>query len=110
MGLGDTNVGLAGGDDFDRALAAAKSFHLRLVDIVGNRRLYSILETLVEEVQRLHYLLPGIADHVTSAEELRAHQQIAEAIGAGKADAAAQFMLDHLNEAARTLINGFSGT
>jgi DNA-binding GntR family transcriptional regulator len=97
------------GEDFDRALDAAKSFHLSLVDIAGNRRLYSILETLVEEVQRLHYLQPGAADHVVSNEELRAHRQIAGAIGAGEADAAAELMLEHLNEVARTLVTGFAG-
>jgi DNA-binding GntR family transcriptional regulator len=94
------------GMDFARALDAAKAFHLSVAEIAGNRRLYSILETLVEEVQRLHYLQP---DQVLSPEELRAHRRIADAIGEGDGDAAAELMLDHLDEAARRLTNGFGG-
>ena len=94
------------GLDFGRALDAAKSFHLSLAEIAGNQRLYSILETLVEEVQRLHYLQPA---HVLSPEELRAHRRIADAIGAGDGEAAAELMLEHLDEAAQRLTNGFGG-
>jgi GntR family transcriptional regulator, rspAB operon transcriptional repressor len=97
------------GDDVGKALGAARIFHLALADVAGSRRTRSILEDLVDEVRRLPYLLPNVEGHITSTEELRAHRAILAAVGDGDPERAGRLMVEHLNEVARTLVNGFSG-
>ncbi|MBL5973783.1 MAG: GntR family transcriptional regulator [Candidatus Leucobacter sulfamidivorax] len=91
------------------ALEAARGFHLLLAELSGSERLRSMLTDLVEEVQRLHYLLPSIEHHITSADELRAHRLIIEAIASGDPERARAQMVEHLQEVAQTLVKGFSG-
>ncbi len=97
------------GDELGESLEAARSFHLLLAEISGSERVQSMRTDLVEEVQRLHYLLPSIGDHITSAEELRAHRLILEAIASGDPEVARRHMAEHLQEVAHTLVKGFSG-
>lgn len=92
------------------ALGAARRFHLALADISGSHRVQSMLSELVDEVRRLHYLLPNVADHITSAEELRAHTLILGAVRARDAEKARALMTEHLNEVAHTLVKGFAGS
>lgn len=99
----------AAGDNLEDALGAARLFHLALAGIVGSRRVTSILEDLVDEVRRLHHLLPSVESHITSAEELEAHGHLVNALRSGDADTARDLMQAHLNEVARTLVKGFSG-
>jgi len=86
------------------------SGHLALVDIGGNARLFTILEPLVDEVRRLHHLLPHMDTHITSAEELDAHREVLAAIQQHNSEHAALAMTRHLNEAAGALIAGFTQT
>jgi DNA-binding GntR family transcriptional regulator len=97
------------GTDIDKALRAARSFHLVLAGIAGNGRIHTIIEDLVDEVRRLHYLLPNVEGHITSAEELRAHALILGALRDGNGPRAAELVLQHLNEVAQTLVKGFAG-
>ncbi|XPP27572.1 MAG: GntR family transcriptional regulator [Leucobacter sp.] len=97
------------GTDLGESLDAARSFHLLLAELSGSERVKTLLTDLVEEVQRLHYLLPSIEHHITSAEELRAHRLIVEAIAAGEPEVARAHMAEHLQEVAHTLVKGFSG-
>lgn len=96
-------------EDPTAALGAARRFHLALADVSGSHRVQSMLSELVDEVRRLHYLLPNVADHITSAEELRAHTLILEAVRVRDADKARALMTEHLNEVAHTLVKGFAG-
>lgn len=91
------------------ALTAAREFHLMMAELSGSQRVHAALSDLVDEVRRLHYLLPNVEDHITSSEELRAHQQIVEAVRLKDATAARQLMVSHLNEVAHILVRGFSG-
>lgn len=91
------------------ALEAAREFHLALADIFGSQRVRTTLSDLVDEVRRLHYLLPNVEDHITSADELRAHREIVDAIRIKDGTAARKLMASHLNEVAHTLVKGFAG-
>ncbi|MEV6101224.1 GntR family transcriptional regulator [Nocardia sp. NPDC051981] len=93
----------------DAALGAASAFHLALADIGGNPRVRTILQDLTDEVRRLHYLLPQIEEHITSVEELRAHDLILTALRDRDSERARQLTIEHLNEVAQTLVRGFSG-
>ncbi len=99
----------AAGEDLTTALDAARQFHLGLAQVAGSPRVVAILGDLVDEVRRLHFLLPNIEYHITSAEEIEAHTSLIEALRDNDGDAARQIMDDHLTEVARTLVRGFSG-
>jgi DNA-binding GntR family transcriptional regulator len=96
-------------DDLDRALQAAREFHIALIEISGNGRLSRMLVDLLDEVRRLHFLLPNVESHITSREEVDAHSSLIDAVAAGDGEKAADIMRTHVNEVARTLVRGFSG-
>ena len=96
-------------DDLGRALGSARLFHITLAEIAANGRMQRILSDLVDEVRRLHFLLPNVESHITSQEELRAHRNIAEAIADGDSQEASELMRVHLVEVARALVLGFAG-
>lgn len=95
--------------DLDKALEAARSFHLTLAGIAGSRRVHTILEDLVDEVRRLHYLLPHVEGHISSSDEVGSHTLIVAALRERNGPRAAALVLEHLNEVAQTLVRGFSG-
>ncbi|MFF3332779.1 GntR family transcriptional regulator [Streptomyces sp. NPDC002888] len=99
----------AAGGDIAQALGAARSFHLALAGIAGSARVLGILENLVDEVVRLHHLLPKIEGHIISTEEIEAHRKLVEALRAKDTSAMRGLMEEHLTEVARTLVTGFSG-
>jgi GntR family transcriptional regulator, rspAB operon transcriptional repressor len=96
-------------DDLDAALHAARVFHIAVAEVAGNTRVVRMLVDLLDEVRRLHFLLPNVETHITSAEELKAHRSLVEALSAGRAEEATELMREHVNEVARTLVRGFSG-
>jgi DNA-binding GntR family transcriptional regulator len=96
-------------DDLGAALGAARKFHVAGVDMAGNTRLSRVLVDLLDEVRRLHFLLPNVESHITSREELGAHQRLVKALAAGDAEKSADIMRKHIAEVARTLVRGFGG-
>jgi DNA-binding GntR family transcriptional regulator len=95
------------GPDFDLALASASAFHIRIAELAGNARGAKIVANLVDEVTRLHYLMPSLEAHIESREELDAHEQIASAIEAGNHKEASRAMRDHLRATDRALVEVF---
>jgi DNA-binding GntR family transcriptional regulator len=99
----------ATGQHLAEALTAAREFHLALAEMSGSQRVHSILSDLVDEVRRLHYLLPHVESHITSSGELHAHKLILEAIRDRDEAQARARTLEHLNEVAHALVKGFAG-
>lgn len=93
--------------DVDKALASAAAFHIRIAELGGNARGAKIVANLVDEVTRLHYLMPSLEAHIESTEELEAHEQIAAAIEAGDQRGASRAMRDHLRATDRILVEVF---
>ena len=58
--------------------------------------------------RRLHFLLPSLESHISSADEIAAHEQIAAAIAAGNEKEAARVMRDHLATTHRILVEAFA--
>jgi DNA-binding GntR family transcriptional regulator len=94
-------------DDLDVALAGAAAFHIRIAALGGNARAARIIENLVHEVTRLHYLMPNLESHINSKEELDAHDAIAHAIEVGNQREASRAMRDHLRATDRLLVEMF---
>lgn len=95
--------------DLDEALAAAREFHLALAAVSGSHRTHDILENLIDEVSRLHHLLPNVEGHITSSEELEAHRRLVDALRERDADTVSELMRSHLDEVAHALVKGFAG-
>lgn len=92
---------------FEQRLSSAEAFHLSCVRTSGNAWAVTIVKRLVEEISRLHYLLPGVEMHLTSDAEHSAHQQIFDAIVAGDAPAAEKAVRDHLVESNTAMVRSF---
>lgn len=94
--------------DLHGSLDAARRFHLAAAQFAHNHRAESILERLLAEVRRLHFLMPDVESHITSSAEIDAHKAILEAVEARDAEGAAVLMREHLNEVARAMVSGFA--
>jgi DNA-binding GntR family transcriptional regulator len=94
--------------DLQLSLDAARQFHLAVAQFARNRRAESVLEPLLDEVRRLHYLMPAVESHITSTVEIEAHEKILKAIDQSRPDEAAELMRTHLGEVAQTMISAFS--
>lgn len=94
--------------DLQRSLDAARQFHLAGAQFARNRRAERVLERLLDEVRRLHYLMPNVESHITSTVEIEAHEKIMLAIEAHEPDRAAVLMRTHLAEVAKTMVDAFS--
>jgi DNA-binding GntR family transcriptional regulator len=66
------------------------------------------VSNLVDEVTRLHFLMPSLETHISSADEIAAHEEIAGAISAGDERRAARVMRDHLRTTHRILVDVFA--
>jgi DNA-binding GntR family transcriptional regulator len=94
--------------DLAVALQGAADFHVRIAEMSGNARATRVIANLVDEVTRLHFLLPSLQTHIGSADEIRAHEQIAAAITTGDEKNAARLMRDHLATTHRILVEEFA--
>lgn len=96
------------GKDMAIGLAAAAGFHVRVAELSGNARATRIVSNLVDEVTRLHFLMPSLENHIGSADEISAHEAIAGAMAAGEERRAAKLMRDHLRTTHRILVDVFA--
>lgn len=95
--------------ELDDALLAAREFHLALAEISGSHRIYAMLEGLVDEVRRLHHLLPHVETRITSQQEIDAHSGILAALADHDPERARALTIEHLNDVAHMLVRGFAG-
>ena len=91
--------------DLESALLNAANFHIAIAELGGNSRGARIVSNLVDEMTRLHYLIPSLEAHIRSEEELAAHRRIAAAIAAGDQREAAKAMREHLRETDKILVH-----
>lgn len=94
--------------DLDSSLAAARDFHLACAELSNNRRATEILSNLLDEMQRLHYLMPNVQWHISSTSELEAHAAIVAAIETGDGVAVEAAVREHLLDVSRGMIAAYS--
>ena len=97
------------GTDVDLALASAHAFHVRIAEMAGSARGAKIVAKLLDEVTRLHYLMPNVRAHVASTRtgEIEMHRKILEAIEKGDQKVASASMKEDLSATHRTLVEVF---
>jgi len=91
------------------SLQAAREFHLLGAAISRNRRAGEVVSGLLHEIRRLHHLMPEISEHISSAEEVKAHAEILAAVERHDPDAAAERMREHLVEVSQVLVAQYAG-
>jgi DNA-binding GntR family transcriptional regulator len=96
--------------EIEPALRAARDFHLEMAALTDNGRALHILVTQLDEIRRLHYLMPKVEHHITSRVELAAHTGILAAVHSRDSERAATLMTEHLTEVAGALVSAFAGT
>jgi len=89
-----------------RGSAVGVAFTLALLGLA--LFVYLLVPPLVDEVTRLHFLIPSLENHISSADEIAAHQEIAAAITDGEDRRAARVMRDHLRATHRILADVFT--
>lgn len=62
---------------------------------------------LLEEICRLHHLLPGVEIHLRSEAERMAHQRILDAVAAGDRIGGEEAIRDHLVESDTATVREF---
>lgn len=97
------------GNDIDTALRAAQRFHLAIAEEAGINRGVRMISTLLDEVRRLHHFMPNVEDHITSTAEIRAHEDLVDALSRHDAATASELMREHLSEVARAMVEAFGG-
>jgi DNA-binding GntR family transcriptional regulator len=96
-------------DHLDDALVAASGFHLTLAELGGNARAVRIVSGLLDEIRRLHHLMPVLEGRLTSKAEIESHREIIDALAAKRPDQAASLMGEHLADAAQVMVGAFGG-
>jgi DNA-binding GntR family transcriptional regulator len=96
-------------DHLNDALVAASSFHLTLAELGGNARALRVLSGLLDEIRRLHHLMPVLEGRLTSRAEIEDHRQIIDALAAKRPDHVASLMREHLANAAQVMVGVFGG-
>ena len=91
----------------DGQLDHAENFHIILATASGNQRAASVLGPLVDEISRLHHILPQAAEHISSTAEREGHLKIVQALEARDAHAAETAMREHLEESRNAMFSGF---
>ncbi|MGW3150294.1 GntR family transcriptional regulator [Streptomyces sp. NPDC001177] len=97
------------GPGIEPPLMAARSFHTQVAAITGNLRAVTVLSRQLDDVRRLHHLMPEAERHLTSDVELAAHQNILGAIRDSAPEKAGQLMDEHLTEVASAMVDAFVG-
>lgn len=96
-----------GGSDLRNKVENAADFHFGIARLSGNRRAAASLEPLIDEVNRLHFMLPGVSDHINSVAERSAHEAILAAIAEKDADSARALQFEHLKESQAAMLRSF---
>ncbi|MGP5048835.1 GntR family transcriptional regulator [Glutamicibacter ardleyensis] len=89
---------------YNEKLQATTDFHRAIASAAGNKRAERLLSTYFDETTRIYYLFSRAASYVGSPNDIRAHQEILEAISAQDAPRAQQAMIDHLQESNDALL------
>lgn len=87
--------------------APGREFHLAVARIAGNSRATDILTGLLDEVRRLHQILPDVQTHPPVSDVLLDHQAIFKGVEDGDAELVAKLVRDHIQDSADRMMDAF---
>jgi DNA-binding GntR family transcriptional regulator len=95
------------GDTDDSPNSAGREFHLLVAKIADNARAEGILIGLLDEVRRLHQIMPGAPTHPPVSNLVSEHGAILAAMEQGDTEAVHRLVRDHIQESSETVMNAF---
>jgi GntR family transcriptional regulator, rspAB operon transcriptional repressor len=91
----------------DSPNSVGREFHIAAVRLGSNDRAVAVVGGLLNEIRRLHHLLPGEEAHGSAAEVVADHLAIIEAMSNRDADKVYALSRDHIESSATRLTNAF---
>lgn len=96
-------------DDAEAAMDAAVAFHLGIAKLADNKRAERIMIGLVDEVRRMHYLVPALENRLREPAELEDHRALVAAMRAKDPERAQEVMVRHSRESLRQTLERLTG-
>ena len=91
----------------DSPQSPGREFHLAIARMADNSRATGILTGLLDEVRRLHQIMPEVQTHPPASHVVSDHQAILEAVEAGDADRVQKLVRDHIQDSADRMMDAF---
>ncbi|MCU1411147.1 MAG: hypothetical protein JWR04_1854 [Rhodoglobus sp.] len=87
--------------------SAGREFHLLVAKVADNARAEGILIGLLDEVRRLHQIMPGAPTHPPASSLVSEHAAILAAMEQGDTETLHRLVRDHIQESSETVMNAF---
>jgi len=91
----------------DSPSAAGREFHLAAIRMADNDRALTTVTTLLDEVRRLHHVMPEVRTHPETEDVADDHRAILSAMEARDADAVRELVRDHIQDSADRVMSAF---
>ncbi|WP_137843350.1 GntR family transcriptional regulator [Microbacterium sp. 2FI] len=91
----------------DSQSSPGREFHLAAARMADNQRATAILTSLLDEVRRLHHVMPEVRTHPETSDVAEDHRAILEAMEARDADAVHKLVRDHIQDSADRVLRAF---
>lgn len=91
----------------DSRSSAGREFHLAVIRLAGNDRATAIVTNLLQEVRRLHHLMPDARTHPETVDVTSDHRSILTAIASGDADNVRELVRSHIQDSAARVLSAF---
>lgn len=91
----------------DSRSAPGREFHLAAARMADNHRAITIMSGLLDEVRRLHHIMPEVRTHPDTSDVAADHREILEAMEARDADAVHRLVRDHIQASADRVMVAF---
>lgn len=95
------------GDTDDSSRSPGREFHLTIARMADNARATGILVGLLDEVRRLHQIMPGPPTHPPASDLISEHGQIFIAMEDRDSETVHRIVRDHIQSSADTVMNAF---
>ena len=92
----------------EAALDAAAAFHLGIARLAGNARAERVLQNVVDEGRRIHYLFPGYDSRLTEEPEVQDHRNIVTAMRQQDLRKLQDIMEQHSQESLRRVLDNLA--
>jgi len=91
----------------DSAHSKGRGFHIAAITFAGNERALNHMTSLLDEVRRLHNLMPELETHGPAGQLADDHNRIIELMAAGSAHELYNLVRSHIQSSAARLMSAF---
>jgi len=91
----------------DSPRSPGRAFHLAIARMADNSRATGILTGLLDEVRRLHQIMPEVQTHPPASDVVSDHEEILRAMEAEDPDRVLKLVRDHIQDSADRIMDAF---